>query len=176
MYVIASQLLRVFVCYCTSLYVSVSHCQSQRVIQPLCILSGFVSLYMCVWASVCMFQLFRMYVIVSQLLRVLVCYCTSLYVSVSQYQSQRAIQLLCILSGFVSLYMCVWASVCMFQLFRMYVIVSQLLRVFCVLLYISVRVCEPLSISACHSAPVYLEWLCKSLYVCLGVCMYVSAI
>ena len=136
MYVIASQLRRVYECYCTSLCLSVSHFQSQPVIQPLCILSGFLCLYMGVWASVCMFQLFRTYVIVSQLLRVLVCYCTSLYVSVSHFQSQRVIQPLCILSGFLSLYMGVWASVCMFQLFRMYVIVSQLLRVFCVTVHL----------------------------------------
>ena len=110
-----------------------------------------------------------MYVIASQLRRVFECYCTSLYLSVSHFQSQPVIQPLCILSGFVSLYMCVWASVCMFQLFRMYVIVSQLLRVFCVLLYISVHVCEPWSVTVCQSAHVHL--LVDFLPVCVLPCV-----
>ena len=115
MYVYVSQLLRVFVCYCTSLYVSVSHCQSQRVIQPLCILSGFVSLYMCVWASVCMFQLFRMYVIVSELLGVFVCDCTSLYMSVSPGQSPCVRVPVCIS----------YLTFCQFVCFRVFLCINR---------------------------------------------------
>ena len=159
---------------------SVTVCQSAHVhplvdVLPVCVLpcvSMHKSVYCTVSGCFCVFACMWLLLSFSVYLCVTVHLCKCLWATVNLSVSFSP----CL--SWVAFYVSIWVSgrlyVCFSYLGCMWLLLS--FSVFFVLLHISVRVCEPLSISACHSAPVYLEWLCKSLYVGLGVCVYVAAI